>query len=589
MLSKKLRVTFSFILCIAVVFTTTAIAFADGDDVNDGVLEDIEYTQEELDFISYASDDNDFVLRVMSVNASRSVPNPPSDVYGILSAVLVSINSQYAFEVHDTSSLATLNSILQNMQYNDNGNLLSIAVLLGSIRNSLGYTNAFNISDSLNAVAELLGYDFTNGTVPTNTLYDVCEYIEYMLASGLFNSNQVPYLQLIYQNTIDNYGSTIANRTYDMYRYMQDIIHGTDLYYIRQSLTNIDTNSSNIATNTSHIDSDLHEIKQWLNDTFYKTVENYIYYYNDVGGINYTVINPIRKSFTISSSPYYLRGFIVIDYDRLFLEDDYIVTYKFDKPVNLHVLSNTTRRYNLIDSNGYIIGGSNLLANTYSGTLFSYSYSNKILIINFNKDKLIDFCENNNISQDFTLDQTSESFSYSESFTITAEDSLIGGSEYINFIEHIDNDIHYQNDILDTFNKLYASDDLIQAKQAQQDFEDDAIESFTGDGANAPTLNDTGVLKNVGSSVKDGLTSGGGSASDALAIFDGDTGTFWYWFTNANYNAINTLYNPSQQNRGLLKSLNDTPSFIDDSLFSDSSGMGYYDINQHLSEVNYYD
>lgn len=161
----------------------------------------------------------------------------------------------------------------------------------------------------------------------------------------------------------------------------------------------------------------------------------------------------------------------------------------------------------------------------------------------------------------------------------------------VNLIYHIDSDLHESNSILNRFKDLYASDDLIEAKENQQALEDNIVDNFTGSGGGSVTLNDSGGLLNTITSVKSGLSDGGGSVSDVLSVFSGDTGNFWVWFSRSNYDAINTLYSPASASvRMKAKALNNniqtTPSFIDDSLFSDDDVMGYYDIELG---GNYYD
>lgn len=104
--------------------------------------------------------------------------------------------------------------------------------------------------------------------------------------------------------------------------------------------------------------------------------------------------------------------------------------------------------------------------------------------------------------------------------------------------------MHLGYDILNTFKELYASDDLINAKENQQQYEDQIIEDFTGSGSAAAKASDATSAKDISSAVSSGLNSGG-SINNSLTVFNSNSG-FWGWFSQENSVLINTL---SSQNR----------------------------------------
>ena len=106
---------------------------------------------------------------------------------------------------------------------------------------------------------------------------------------------------------------------------------------------------------------------------------------------------------------------------------------------------------------------------------------------------------------------------------------------------------------------LYASDDLIDAKENQQQFEDQAINDFTGSGSASSSTSDINSLKGVSNTLKNGINTGG-SVNNALSVFS-DSNSIWDWFKQDNYNNINNQYNPNS-NR-LLRSNSGSDDIID--------------------------
>lgn len=105
--------------------------------------------------------------------------------------------------------------------------------------------------------------------------------------------------------------------------------------------------------------------------------------------------------------------------------------------------------------------------------------------------------------------------------------------------------------VYDKFEYLYASDDLIAAKDAQQPLEDQVLQDFTGNGSASAKLSDAASAKDASSALQSGLSTGY-SASDALSVFNSfqasDYG-FFAWFSPENATYFN-----NDSNRNLLKS-----------------------------------
>lgn len=107
------------------------------------------------------------------------------------------------------------------------------------------------------------------------------------------------------------------------------------------------------------------------------------------------------------------------------------------------------------------------------------------------------------------------------------------------------------NDALKKLADIYASDDYIAAKAAQQDYENDVINNFTGNGSGAASRSDQNNLKNTSGALKSGLSSGG-SVSNSLGVFN-NSSDIWMWFTNDVKNSLDT----TQNNRSLKSSNED--------------------------------
>lgn len=94
---------------------------------------------------------------------------------------------------------------------------------------------------------------------------------------------------------------------------------------------------------------------------------------------------------------------------------------------------------------------------------------------------------------------------------------------------HMDNDLHSIDLNIDKLRRMYASDDELAAKEAQQGYESSALNDFTGNGSAAVNSTDSGNVKNISGTVKSGLNTGG-SVSGGLGIFQNDN-YFWGWFS----------------------------------------------------------
>lgn len=141
-------------------------------------------------------------------------------------------------------------------------------------------------------------------------------------------------------------------------------------------------------------------------------------------------------------------------------------------------------------------------------------------------------------------------------------------------INHIDNDIHDISDDLDKLRRMYASDDELSAKEAQQQYEADALTDFTGSGSASASGSDRNGVKFVQNNLKSGLNTGG-SVSDGLGAFS-STSAFWGWFSTDNKSYFDVVIPSAVSPAPLLRAIPDYKKVV----WSD-------DIPDILSDMDY--
>ena len=108
------------------------------------------------------------------------------------------------------------------------------------------------------------------------------------------------------------------------------------------------------------------------------------------------------------------------------------------------------------------------------------------------------------------------------------------------------------NDALIKLADVYASDDLIQAKANQQNYENEVISEFTGNGDSAAKSSDKNGLKSVSGNIKNGLNTGG-SIGNALGVFD-TSNSLWQFFTTTTQNNVDTRNRSNTRSRNIRNS-----------------------------------
>lgn len=510
----KKRIIVSYLLAFLITFQCgLGMVFADGDNISPSASSDFELSQEELDFLNDASSNDDVLLRTIALAASRSTGDPVTDIYNILDSVwsTSSIAAAYAIRVDSPDiddKLVDMYTLFVN----------NFRVTSQSDGSSDGYDWTFGhgiwfICQEILAIQRQLTGDSSQGITGINT-YVSDIYSSIMSTGGIHDliSQELSKLTDIYTKLYTNTGASVA-----------------DL------LNEIKQNTFYDQYNTSHIDQDLHDIKQWLDDTFYDYIE-----VSSFLDIEHFTTDPRHGGYVTRTGNYPTSSFYgffpIIPFSDITQNGLDVYIHGENPLINLDNFINLRFLYNFDANDSWY----NMTNGPYLNFTYVDDYTIKIHLPFYDPE----WTGWSPVYVSF--------YGPYPNLTNNTLTAYYGGTstENINLIKHIDSDLHNQNNILNTFKELYASDDLIAAKQAQQQYEDQAIQDFTGSGSAAASSSDLNDLKQISGTVSSGLDSGG-SVSNGLSVFDPNYqdqsgNRFWDWFSQDNYNNIN---NPNLNNR----------------------------------------
>lgn len=297
--------------------------------------------------------------------------------------------------------------------------------------------------------------------------------------------------------------------------------------------SNIANTSLNIATNTSNTVSAINSLNNDFNLVIGTFINNsYLGFKTDLAN-DYTT-----GSFNYNNYPV---GYFA--FNGFHQSGNYIYCFAFP------VRGNGSQVNNFIDKVSFVNNSGTELSGDY---FIDYDYTrNLVLVYLYNSIPFYSatpFYVKVNFSQNYNISTSS-----SAGITYFKSDNI----DFYIMYQYLTNFRH--NKTLSKFEYLYASDDLIKAKQDQQPYEDQAITDFTGSGSAAASGSDLGNLKDVSGNLKSGLNSGA-SVSNALSIFNSNS-SFWGWFSQSNYDNINSL--SGESNNRSLRSSDSTDEIID--------------------------
>lgn len=272
--------------------------------------------------------------------------------------------------------------------------------------------------------------------------------------------------------------------------------------------------------------SDTSSYKWYLNNhsDYLKTIRDYL------------GESALSNVFTNTSSAVMHLGYI-----RSSLDSVVSSLASFDSPANV-------RSWNYIDgrstqgnigspiSGPFIISSDNgILYNWYINSLGSYELS-KLNVSNFNLSDYLYYADHalTNIHTRLFTPRT-----YYPLYKIDNSSQSLS-KQSINAFSIADILWNMQSQLLTVaarFNYLYADNNLIERKKANEAVTSSALDNFTGSGDASASVSDFGTLKDSVSAVKSGLSSSA-SASDVLGVFNSSDG--FGWFSQATLDSLDT-------------------------------------------------
>lgn len=472
-------------------------------------------------------------LRSLSVQLAATTTYTADDIYDLLNQCTVLYLNQLCLRVFDPGTTNAINSQGSSI----NSYLRSIDDFIsGWYNNYLVYNDGSSNYSSVQLLYNLsVALDQINSNTSSSystdpSLYDQVSYILQNTITGLIsdNANHDPYLYLINQDT-----SNIKNQlVYDNKSVAQHLYNiSSAITTTNNTLANIKSDTTSIANNTRNLVSDLgssgaissgiSSLQSDFNNISWTGFNSTIQYSKDLNGEFLDLPDTNYVSVT--------RGDIYFSFTRPYNIDQNTV-YRFVVPLQ----SSTTSTKNLIKNISFYNNGDYLYPNFY----YSYNQYNSLVIVYVYN--LLWYSGNMIIHFDTSITNRVRPLSVTGDYQIyEIQDSF---SDYYTVCHWINQ--NYQANILRDFKELYASDDLIAAKENQQSYEDQVVSDFTGSGSAAAKASDAASAKDISSAVSSGLNSGG-SVNNSLSVFN-PSGGFWGWFSQENSDLINTL---SSQNR----------------------------------------
>lgn len=351
----------------------------------------------------------------------------------------------------------------------------------------------------------------------------------------------------------------------------------------------IEPNIEMIKNNTTHIDNDIHNMAHFLDSLFYMTEEgetitsttstNALYYIEN-GSLHYSgnpfIIKstafktyPTNNTIDAAISPFFNKSDVTIEAGNTF-----ILHYTLLNNGIFTLNTNTDKLHGTCTIAGF--DSYNIPA---SGSANNYSYNfiqnvPFVVSVNDNNTELLvayDIPANitNILNSQYICivlnDSTKPSFNIG---TYTTGDYITAPFTVEQIITEPTKKSYFE-----LWRELYASDDLIQAKEAQKPQEEKALEEFTGNGEASASVSDITSAANTSKQLKQGLNTGV-SASHVFEIFNTNSSIF-SWFTNTTKENLSDQYLYTiETTRPLLRGTQEENRFYNDNLRDYQSYIG---------------
>lgn len=480
-MSVFFRKSISIIIAIVISLTSIMIAFADDESSEQSSDLSSEVTQEDLDIELHKLSENLAELQAVGALAATYDAN---DIYNLLYKYMT-----YGASGNGSSYIKLTFDYVSAI----NGKIDAIRQNLQSIQNAVGSDWSVTLRQAIDDIFHALTLQVTDGE--GNIVdYNMAELI-LVLNSKVdeVNSNLQSVITVLSSLTtigtnISNTAQTIANNSSSIATNTANTV--TAINDLNNSYNNIDwLTLSSAYLGAKHNYSDTEYITGTFNKASYPVAYFFFNNPNQTGGNLYSFGIPVRPSSVITQN--FIDKIEIVYSDS---ESNYVPPYYFEFDAT-----------------------KNFLKVICLNNSFQFSASRPV-------------CFKITFKYNYTIASTSYDISYLKSTSKDYYDIY----EYVTYLK--------QNKALYKFEYLYASDDLIKAKQEQQPLEDQVIQDFTGNGSASAKLSDASSAKEASSALKSGLNTGY-SASDAFNVFDtSDDFGFFLWFSPQNKSKFDTYY-----------------------------------------------
>lgn len=558
----------SIFLSIIISLSSLTLAFADDLETEFSVSSSSATDVVTYDSISSVNSDvivfDNNLREAASLMAAAASEYTANDIYTLLASLV----SSGKFKVSDSSLLSELVLVYNQLHFGS----LSVADMLQQLYVSIpDFVNTFGLRNTSDpTVYDMIFqmYVSLGGNMISSSAEGVWGYL-ISISSGIDdivdalspNGSVDSHLYDIYSRlnqiftVLQNTNALLGSdpRTGHLYSKLNDIKSALDIIHS-------DLSSSN--SFLSHIDSDFHDLKQWFEETFYFSFEdsNFISAYGCrvSNATRLFPLNYVSPSPTVTSDSEYFNN-IILSSDLISEHID--ITYSISPSINIsdfHFDKSASGYYDYLTIRTYNVANNSFgpYLNFYQDASYSFDVSNNIPVVHWYLKGVSSFVSSN--PSDYYFLNLNTAFNFDMPYSGQDFSGLIGG-----VVVSSQSYLSYYKDWMDKYTSLYMSDDLIEAKEAQQEFEDTALEDFTGEGSASASVNDLGSLSNISSTVKGGLSTGH-SVSEGLSIFNSNSG-LWSFFSQQNYDVLNTLSSGSGGTRN-SKSGSSTP-YYDQNLY----------------------
>ena len=415
---------------------------------------------------------------------------------------------------------------------------LLINVLCNGTSSTPVYSGLYLMQRYLLAIANAMTDNSPNSTPTTgNTVYALLYDVHDILYSieSQFHLNELSDLTSYANYSMYDYLILAVEAVSEVNAYLPNLIPNDYTSQLTTIINSISSTNTKLNSLSSYVNSIDNQLKKYSWTSFINNeTPIFVGYTSDFENLittNQTYRSPFYAWFSGMPVDYYNNYIVSIEIP---VQKNLISSYIYTPDVKLYI--------------------------RYQSSLFEIKHTQYIVIPNRSSFTIYAILPMFSTSDEFIIGFTN--ISNSNTVFINTPDPTVlflkdDTKDYWEFYDRIIK--KHMTDNIDKLTSVYASDDLIAAKEAQQPYEQQAIDDFTGSGSAASSTSDLGNLKSTSGAFKSGLSTSR-SASDALSVFSSSS-ELWSWFS---INTLNDLDHTSQYNtRNMLKSGSNEDQIID--------------------------